>query len=614
MDPKSLPFAWLIALSQANKEEVLARIKTELRQIPGGPGDETAVGQCRSGDQLPKCRYTNIPCLEATRVLLRHMPPDQDFTHANFVRFAKAPCVFIAAMAPENDSIGNFWTIVWNEKVDTIVCLTDLVEKGKTKTAKYWPEYDEEFEIEDLRVRLEEAHKMDGFRSNILNVRQMRSREMRFIEHIIYKDWPDHGGPNCTHIVLSIIERLIHTSPRCTLVHCSAGIGRTGTFIALVMLVTQVNAGEAPDIAAAVKTVRSMRPWAVQACIQYMFLYWAAVVYILQKVDIPNTEKMVLHEKLAYLKNATSGSLCTIPLRPGASATAERSRQKGKKKKVEKTSLMKAGEFIDKSLRTNACRLRNKFLSPKRSLSPMTPNMQPATSGPAKVSGVLDRKEVAKKLTCNEKDKEEVHHAVPEKSPESSSKERLQEAVNVAVLEKLPGAHKKVDGAIPETGIQQPVEKTQEGANEVVAKKLPSPSKKGDGASPEKQPESGNQQPVERLQEGPNEAVAKNLPSSNKKPIDPTQGKQPDAGNQQPAEQPSQEGANEAVMKKPPSPNKKPNDANPGKLPETVNQQPAEQPQEGANEAAMEKLPNPNKKGACQQDKTTPPQGDPQGR
>uniref|UniRef100_A0A5S6QH74 protein-tyrosine-phosphatase n=1 Tax=Trichuris muris TaxID=70415 RepID=A0A5S6QH74_TRIMR len=440
MDAKVTPLAWLNTLSRTDKEELLKRIKTEHRQIPGGPGNEAIIGPCRLGaERLPKCRYTNVPCLETTRVVVRDMPPEHDFIHANFVRFTNAPCPFIAAMAPEADTIGLFWSVLWHENVDVIICLTNLTEKGKPKTAKYWPDYDEEFEIEDIRVRLTELHKEETFRCSTLLVRNVRSHEERMIEHLLYKDWPDHAGPNCTHSVLSIIEKIIEYPPKCILVHCSAGVGRTGTFIALVMLMIQVNAGEAPDVAAAVKVVRSMRPWAVQASIQYTFLYWAMVVYILQKSDISRADKFVLHEKLSYLRGASSGSLCGITIRPAGGPSAMASeRVRLKKKKGDKRPLARAVEFID-----------------KRNLLPATPTPQPVAVKTEILGTALNEQEAMKQASWNETQKEEVNRAVIErvvakgnqqpldkmdKQPEEASQQSKKppEGANQPELDKLP--------------------------------------------------------------------------------------------------------------------------------------------------------------------------------
>lgn len=188
-------------------------------------------------------RYdANLPN-EHSRVRLQGS--SSDYINANYLRGTTNPHQYIATQAPLTSTIPDFWTMLWSDKVKTIVMLARLVEDGVSRADQYWPtggsvefggyqiELTEEREVEFGVVRSMKVS--DGSRSALL-------------EQLHCNMWPDHGVPTNVTPIFQMLEcadanNADSSSP--IVVHCSAGLGRTGTLIAIHLLRQRAMAGEA---------------------------------------------------------------------------------------------------------------------------------------------------------------------------------------------------------------------------------------------------------------------------------------------------------------------------------------------------------------------------------
>ncbi|XP_061634992.1 receptor-type tyrosine-protein phosphatase V-like isoform X1 [Phyllopteryx taeniolatus] len=233
-----------------------------------------------------KNRYPYILPYDHCRVRLsiQNSYPNSDYINANFVPGGGSERDFICTQGPMRDTIDDFWRMVWEQNVKIIVMVTSLRHRDLVLCDEYWSlqpgtVYHGPFQVTTM------ARKQgpDYFISTI----QLRQRDCptdRIITHYHYPSWPDRGVPKdpsslstFSDHVRQHLEAIPHLGP--TVVHCSAGVGRSGTFVTLLWLMQLCVRGIRPDVRAAVADLRLHRMWMVQNLEQYIFvhqclLYW----------------------------------------------------------------------------------------------------------------------------------------------------------------------------------------------------------------------------------------------------------------------------------------------------------------------------------------------------
>jgi len=234
-----------------------------------------------------KNRYYNILPNEESRVKLDALVDgDSDYINANFVGCEKFRRNYILTQAPLPNTVNDLWRMVWQEKVPVIVCLTKLNEGDVQKAHKYWPDDGQTVQFGKIIV----YHSMTVMYSNIA-IRSftlwLQGDTLNTIEvfHLHYQDWPDHGTPSSTKPVRTLAYLVSTLRERCrsgpAVVHCSAGVGRAGTFVAIHLILTQLEkmalSQPCPKIPINVKEIvarlRSQREGTVQTVDQYIFIY-----------------------------------------------------------------------------------------------------------------------------------------------------------------------------------------------------------------------------------------------------------------------------------------------------------------------------------------------------
>lgn len=257
--------------------------------------------------------YQDVLPNPKTRVRLAtfNSDPSTDYINANYVRDRSGKFTWIAAQGPMDSTINNFWRMIWEKKIPVVIMLTKTVEGNVKKCAKYLPKLVGRPErrgffdvtLESFEGFPEGNGKKSCFRSNIkMTLRRKNGTvEERSLIHFWLNSWPDHGRPkNATHMLtLAASIRKLRNSVkrkllRPTLVHCSAGVGRTGSFIAMIDILDAVEAGEKVDINAIIARIRNDRCRLVNSVLQYEFLWDAAYEYLYNGIHAVKCKEITL--------------------------------------------------------------------------------------------------------------------------------------------------------------------------------------------------------------------------------------------------------------------------------------------------------------------------------
>ncbi|EFN73959.1 Receptor-type tyrosine-protein phosphatase kappa [Camponotus floridanus] len=251
-------------------------------------------GQTRPWDygKLPqnksKNRYGNLIAYDETRVILKKLPDDDysDYINANYITGYKQKKHYIATQGPKPSTVIDFWRMIWQENVLIICMLANVIENGKKKCEQYWPDIGKKKKYGDVIV-LNAKHNV--FADYCFRTFQVTcGEETRKIEHLHYTAWPDHGVPLYTHSIVTYLKKLLATPPGngSVVVHCSAGVGRTGTIILCDICLHRAAAEGLVDVFAETASIRSERANMVDNKQQYLLAHLALVECLL---SIPTT-------------------------------------------------------------------------------------------------------------------------------------------------------------------------------------------------------------------------------------------------------------------------------------------------------------------------------------
>ncbi|NXH95422.1 PTPRJ phosphatase, partial [Pachycephala philippinensis] len=239
------------------------------------------VHQPKFAAELPenrgKNRYNNVLPYDISRVKLSSQSPGTgDYINANYMPGYNSKKAFIAAQGPLPNTIEDFWRMIWEKSIYSIVMLTKCTEQARTKCEQYWPDKQPK-SYGDIIVTMVSEVVLPEWTIRDFTVEKANTPESHTVRQFHFTSWPDHGVPETTDLLINF-RHLVHEynsqnpmdSP--TLVHCSAGVGRTGTFIAIDRLIQQVEMENTVDVYGVVYDLRMHRPLMVQTEDQYVFL------------------------------------------------------------------------------------------------------------------------------------------------------------------------------------------------------------------------------------------------------------------------------------------------------------------------------------------------------
>ncbi|XP_054888578.1 receptor-type tyrosine-protein phosphatase S-like isoform X1 [Poeciliopsis prolifica] len=238
----------------------------------------------------PKNRYANVIAYDHTRVVLA--PIDgilgSDYINANFIDGYRKQNAYIATQGPLAETFGDFWRMVWEQRTASVVMMTRLEEKSRIKCDQYWPSRGTET-YGMTQVTLLDTMELATFCVRTFSLHKSGSSERREVRQFQFTAWPDHGVPEYPTPFLNFLRRVKACNPPDAgpiIVHCSAGVGRTGCFIVIDAMLERIRHERTVDIYGHVTLMRSQRNYMVQTEDQYSFIHES----LLEAVACGNTE------------------------------------------------------------------------------------------------------------------------------------------------------------------------------------------------------------------------------------------------------------------------------------------------------------------------------------
>ncbi|EGW06747.1 Leukocyte common antigen [Cricetulus griseus] len=245
-----------------------------------------SIKDARKPHNQNKNRYVDILPYDYNRVELSEINGDAGSTYINasYIDGFKEPRKYIAAQGPRDETVDDFWRMIWEQKATVIVMVTRCEEGNRNKCAEYWPTMEEGTQaFRDVVVRINEHKRCPDYIIQKLHITHKKEKTTgRDVTHIQFTSWPDHGVPEDPHLLLKLRRRVnafsnFFSGP--IVVHCSAGVGRTGTYIGIDAMLEGLEAEGKVDVYGYVVKLRRQRCLMVQVEAQYILIHQALVEY-----------------------------------------------------------------------------------------------------------------------------------------------------------------------------------------------------------------------------------------------------------------------------------------------------------------------------------------------
>ncbi|XP_050925870.1 receptor-type tyrosine-protein phosphatase F isoform X11 [Lates calcarifer] len=254
------------------------------------PGQQFTWENSNMEVNKPKNRYANVIAYDHSRVVLTSVDavPGSDYINANYIDGYRKQNAYIATQGPLPETLSDFWRMVWEQRSNTIVMMTRLEEKSRVKCDQYWPSRGTET-YGMIQVTMLDTVELATYSVRTFALYKNGSSEKREVRQFQFMAWPDHGVPEYPTPILAFLRRVKSCNPPDAgpmVVHCSAGVGRTGCFIVIDAMLERMKHEKSVDIYGHVTCMRAQRNYMVQTEDQYIFIHEA----LLEAATCGNTE------------------------------------------------------------------------------------------------------------------------------------------------------------------------------------------------------------------------------------------------------------------------------------------------------------------------------------
>jgi len=244
-----------------------------------------------------KNRFANVLPFENTRVRLQPIAgiEGSDYINASYITGYQKRNAYIATQGPLEETVNDFWRMIWEQNVNTIVMLTQIMECGRpglSKCFEYWPSVSERPLVlsNNFVITFRGSTETQCYTRRELVLTNNTAQQERIIQQYHFDTWPEQGLPQ-TIAIYSLVSTVTANTPQRSheqspvVVHCSAGGGRTGVFIAISSALERFQQEKLIDIFGLVKDLRNQRPAMVQTLEQYRFIYQVMAEYVESQMD-----------------------------------------------------------------------------------------------------------------------------------------------------------------------------------------------------------------------------------------------------------------------------------------------------------------------------------------
>ncbi|CRK99959.1 CLUMA_CG013255, isoform B [Clunio marinus] len=241
------------------------------------PGQQFSWEHSNLEVNKPKNRYANVTAYDHSRVILATLDGQvgSDYINANYCDGYRKHNAYIATQGPLQNTCADFWRMVWEQESSTIVMMTRLEERMRKKCDQYWPTRGTET-YGLMTVTITATQELATYSIRTFQLTKSGSSESREIKQLQFTAWPDHGVPDNPAPFLQFLRRtksLTPTESGPIIVHCSAGVGRTGCYIVIDSMLERMHTEKMVDIYGHVTCLRAQRNYMVQTEEQYIYIH-----------------------------------------------------------------------------------------------------------------------------------------------------------------------------------------------------------------------------------------------------------------------------------------------------------------------------------------------------
>ncbi|XP_029104972.1 receptor-type tyrosine-protein phosphatase S-like isoform X20 [Scleropages formosus] len=279
-------YSYIQKLAQVESGEHVTGMELEFKRLANSKAHTSRFISANLPCNKFKNRLVNIMPYETTRVCLQPIRglEGSDYINASFIDGYRQQKAYIATQGPLAETTEDFWRMLWEHNSTIVVMLTKLREMGREKCHQYWPA-ERSARYQYFVVDPMAEYNMPQYILREFKVTDARDGQSRTVRQFQFTDWPEQGVPKSGEGFIDFIGQVHKTKEQFgqdgpISVHCSAGVGRTGVFITLSIVLERMRYEGVVDIFQTVKMLRTQRPAMVQTEDEYQFCYQAALEYL----------------------------------------------------------------------------------------------------------------------------------------------------------------------------------------------------------------------------------------------------------------------------------------------------------------------------------------------